>query len=94
MLELDLVGRKITLTDGEASLLWSAAEQASGSSVGSRDLATRLKGLADPALRARRRLVFSRAESRALQRMIQSMLEPTDQLQDLRLALSNLLARS
>src|SRR5437667_115855 len=72
MLELDLIGHPVTLTDGDARLLLATAEAASGSSLGSRDLATRLKGLADPPSRARRRLLFSRSESRALQRVIQA----------------------
>ena len=54
-------------------------------SIGSRDLATRLKPLVDPeAVTRRRRLVFTRPESRALQRIIQTQIEPTNELQDLR----------
>ena len=92
MLELDLIGHRLTISDSEARLLLSVAEEASGSSIGSRDLATRLKALADPVASTRRRLVFSRPESRALQRMIQSRFESTDDFQDLRLTLSELLA--
>lgn len=92
MLELDLIGHEVTLTDGDARLLLAAAEAASGSSLGSRDLATRLKGLADPATRSRRRLVLSRSESRALQRVIQARSELTEQLDDLRLTLAAVLA--
>jgi hypothetical protein len=92
MLELDLIGHRLTISDSEARLLLAAAEEASGSSIGSRDLATRLKALADPVASTRRRLVFSRPESRALQRMIQSRFESTDDFQDLRLTLSELLA--
>ena len=51
-------------------------------SIGSRDLATRLKPLVAPdAATRRRRLVFTRPESRALQRIIQTQIEPTDELQ-------------
>ena len=92
MLELDLIGHPVTLTDGDAHLLLAAAEAASGSSLGSRDLATRLKGLADPASRSRRRLLFSRSESRALQRVIQGRLDSADQLHELRLTLAAVLA--
>jgi hypothetical protein len=88
MLELDLIGHEVRLTDGDARLLLAAAEAASGSSLGSRDLATRLKGLADPASRARRRLVLSRSESRALQRVVHAGPASADQLDDLRLALA------
>lgn len=91
MLELDLIGHEVRLTDGDARLLLAAAEAASGSSLGSRDLATRLKGLADPSARPRRRLLLSRSESRALQRVIQAHTESTDQLDDLRLALAAVL---
>jgi hypothetical protein len=92
MLELDLIGRRLTISDSEARLLLAAAEKASGSSIGSRDLATRLKALADPVSAPRRRLVFSRPESRALQRMIQSQFGATEEFHDLRLTLSDLLA--
>jgi hypothetical protein len=91
MLELDLIGHKITLSDSDTRLILDAAKQASGSSIGSRDLATRLRELDDSASLTRRRLVFSRSESRALQRMIRTQLEPTDELRDLRLTLSDLL---
>ena len=90
-LELDLIGHPVTLTDGDARLLLEAAEAASGSSLGSRDLATRLKALADPASRPRR-LLFSRSESRALQRVIQGRLDSADQLYELRLKLAAVLA--
>ena len=93
MLELDLVGRKVALTDSEASALLAAAEFASGSSIGSRDLATRLKDVnAPPSSQARRRrLVFSRPESRALQRVIESRVEPDERFRELELTLAELL---
>ena len=93
MLEFDLIGNPVTLTDSDGHLLLSAAEADSGSSIGSRDLATRLRaltGLEAPA--RRRRLSFTRPESRALQRIIQARIEPTDELQDLRAALVELLS--
>jgi hypothetical protein len=91
-LELDLIGNAVTLTDSEAGLLLAAAEAGSGSSIGSRDLATRLKGLADPATTMRRQLVLTRPESRALQRLIQTQSDTTGELHDLRAALTDLLA--
>jgi len=91
ILELDLIGHKINLSDNDARVLLKAAEAASGSSVGSRDLATRLKGLADPASGVRRRLVFSRPELRALQQTIQTLVPPADGLRNLQLMLAELL---
>ena len=92
MVEFDLIGNPVTLTDSDARLLLTAAEAGSGTSIGSRDLATRLKPLVDPeAVTRRRRLVFTRPESRALQRIIQTQIEPTDELQDLRATLVALL---
>jgi hypothetical protein len=88
VLELDLIGHQVTLSAGEASLLLTAAEAASGSSIGSRDLATRLKALANPTTRSRRRLVLSRSESRSLQRVIETQIGSTDQLHDLRSTLA------
>ncbi len=92
MLELDLIGRKITLTESDAQLLLSAAEASSGSSIGSRDLATRLKDISFSAPQRRRRLVFSRPETRALQRIVQSRFEPGGLLDDLQYMLSEVLS--
>ena len=93
MVEFDLIGNPVTLTDSDARLLLTAAEAGSGMSIGSRDLATRLKPLIDPeAMSRRRRLVFTRPESRALQRVIQTQIEPTNELQNLRATLVELLA--
>ena len=93
MVEFDLIGNPVTLTDSDARLLLTAAEAGSGMSIGSRDLATRLKPLIAPdAMTRRRRLVFTRPESRALQRIIQTQIEPTDELQNLRATLVALLA--
>jgi hypothetical protein len=93
MLELDLIGHEVALTDEDARLLLEAAQAASGSSLGSRDLATRLEALVDPSRpRAYRRLVFTRSESRALQRVVQGHLGSADQLRDLRVRLSAALA--
>jgi len=92
MLELDLIGRKIMLSDSDTRLLLARAEAASGSSVGSRDLATRLKDLGTPPLESHGHLAFSRPESRALQRLIQAQIDPFDQLHDLEQTLAELLA--
>jgi hypothetical protein len=93
MVEFDLIGKPVTLTDSEARLLLTAAEADAGRSIGSRDLATRLKPLIDTdAMTQRRRLVFTRPESRALQRIIQTQIEPTDELQNLRATLVELFA--
>ncbi len=95
MLELDLIGHKIALTDADAVVLLAAAELASGSSVGSRDLATRLKDAAAPSAQARRRrLVFSRPESRALLRLIQTEDVPEGRFPELEEALVELLGQS
>jgi hypothetical protein len=93
MVEFDLIGNAVTLTDSDARLLLTAAEADSGSSIGSRDLATRLNAMtALETPTRRRRLVFTRPESRALQRLIQTQIEPTHELQDLRTALVDLFA--
>ena len=86
MVEFDLIGSPVTLTDSEARLLLTAAEAGAGMSIGSRDLVTRLKPLidTDAMTQRRRRLVFTRPESRALQRIIQTQIEPTGELQNLR----------
>ena len=92
--EFDLIGNRVMLTASDTRLLLTAAEAGSGTSIGSRDLATRLKPLVDPDDATPRRLVFTRPESRALQRIIQSHIEPTDELQGLRAALVALLLPS
>jgi hypothetical protein len=87
-LELDLIGRKITLSERDAVLLLAGAEAGSGSSIGARDLATRLNDVARQSPQVRRRLVLSRPETRALQRMIETQFEAGDRLLDLRQALT------
>jgi hypothetical protein len=91
-LELDLIGRKVTIHDGGERLLLQAAEASSGTSVGSRDLATRLKDISGSPPSAKRRLVLSRSESRALQRVLQARKDHDEAFHDLSLALSELLA--
>jgi hypothetical protein len=93
-LELDLIGRKITLSERDAGLLLAGAEAGSGSSIGSRDLATRLNDLARQSPQQRRRLVLSRPETRALQRMIETQFESDDRLLDLQHALTEVLGPS
>jgi hypothetical protein len=92
VLELDLIGRKVILAESDVDWLHARAKATGGSSLGSRDLATRLKSL-DTAQGAQR-LVLSRPESRALQRLLDSSVEAPDGLQELRASLAELLARS
>ena len=91
MIELDLIGHRISLTDSDARLLLAAAEADSGSSIGSRDLATRLKETFNPSMQRRRRLVFSRPETRALQRIFQTHLKPGEPLSELQITLTKVL---
>ena len=91
LVELDLIGRTITLSESDTRVLLAAAEAASGSSVGSRDLATRLKDLSYPASGRPRRLVFSRPELRAMQRTLQDEIPPGERLHELRLMLAELM---
>ena len=93
-LELDLIGRKITLSERDADLLLAGAEAGSGSSIGSRDLATRLNDVARQSPRLRRGLVLSRPETRALQRVIETQFEAGERLLDLREALTEVLGPS
>ena len=94
MLELDLIGRRIKLNERDADLLLAGAEAGSGSSIGSRDLATRLNDVARQSPQMRRRLVLSRPETRALQRMIETQFDSGDRLLDLRQALTEVLGPS
>jgi hypothetical protein len=93
-LELDIVGHDISLSERDADLLLAGAEAGSGSSIGCRDLATRLKDLALRSPQLRRRLVLSRPESRALQRLLEAQFDPDDRLLDLRQTLAEVLGRS
>jgi hypothetical protein len=93
-LELDLIGRKITLSKRDADLLLAGAEAGSGSSIGSRDLATRLNDVARQSPQLRRGLVLSRPETRALQRVIETQFEAGERLLDLREALTEVLGPS
>jgi len=93
-LELDLIGRKITLSERDADLLLAGAEAGSGSSIGSRDLATRLNDVTRQSPQLRRGLILSRPETRALQRVIETQFEAGDRLLDLREALTELLGPS
>jgi hypothetical protein len=93
-LELDLVGHKITLSKRDADLLLAGAQAGSGSSVGSRDLATRLNDVARQSPQLRQGLVLSRPETRALQRVIETQFEAGERLLDLREALTEVLGPS
>ena len=92
VLELDLIGRKVTLVESDVRWLYARAKTTGGSSLGSRDLATRLKIL--HSAQGVQRLVLSRPESRALQRLLDASIDAPDGLQELRATLAKLLAPS
>ena len=92
VLELDLIGRKVTLVESDVRWLYGRAKTTGGSSLGSRDLATRLKSL--DSAQGVQRLALSRPESRALQRLLDSSVDAPEGLQELRAALAELLAPS
>jgi hypothetical protein len=91
--ELDLIGLKLTLSDEDSRVLLVAAEASSGSSLGSRDLATRLRETEWMAPRPRRRLVLTRPEARSLQRLLENSVETGERLPELRSALEEILHR-
>ena len=92
VLELDLIGRRVRLGESGVRWLHARAKATGGSSLGSRDLATRLEGLdlSQPG----QRLVLSRPEARALQRLLDASAEPPAGLEELQKSLADLLARS
>jgi hypothetical protein len=90
VLELDLIGQTVRLSEGAAGWLYAQAKAGSGSSIGARDLATRLRGL-DPAQELNR-LVLTRSESRALGRLLEAAEEAPDACDELRTSLSQLFA--
>ena len=89
VLELDLIGRRATLDESDVRWLYALAKTTGGSSLGSRDLATRLKSLNSS--QGVQRLHLSRTEARALQRLLDAGDEPTDGLRQLRTILTELL---
>jgi len=92
VLELDLIGRKVSCGESEVRWLHVRARAMGGSSLGSRDLATRLASL-DQA-KPLQRLLLSRTVARALQRLLEASAEPPAGLRELRESLAALLARS
>lgn len=92
MLELDLVGRRLTLSEKEVRWIYEQARGASGSSLGARDLVTRLQAL-DPE-RERARLVLNRTEASALARVLVAAAERPPGCEELRANLVELLGSS
>jgi hypothetical protein len=68
VLELDLIGRSVTLADSDVRWIYGQAKIASGHSLGARDLATRLQGL-EPE-QERKQLILTRPEASALARLL------------------------
>jgi hypothetical protein len=90
MLELDLIGRTVRLSEDDARWICAHAQAASGRSIGARDLVTRLQGL-DPA-HARKRLILTRAEASALARLLATAEATPPGCDELRTNLYQLLA--
>ena len=68
MLELDLIGRPVKLSESDVRWIYGQAKAASGHSLGARDLVTRLQGL-DPDQEPKR-LLLTRPEASALARLL------------------------
>jgi hypothetical protein len=92
VLELDLVGRPVTLSERDVRWIYEQAKVASGSSLGARDLVTRLQAL-DPD-RERSRLVLNRPEASALARLLDAADETPPGCEELRANLVELLGPS
>ncbi len=91
MLELDLIGRPVTLSESDARWIYRQAKASSGHSLGARDLVTRLQAL-DLELE-RTRLVLTRPEASALARVLDEPEETPPGCDELRALLVELLAR-
>lgn len=89
MLELDLIGQTIRLSEGDVRWIEAQAKAASGHSLGARDLATRLREL-DPD-RDLNRLLFTRPESSVLARLLEAGDAPPARCDELRRNLAKLL---
>ena len=68
MLELDLIGRPVTLAESDVRWIYGQARAASGYSLGARDLATRLHGLEPD--QEHKQLMLTRPEASALARLL------------------------
>ena len=90
MLELDLIGRPVNLSESDARWIYGHAKAASGSSLGARDLVTRLQGL-DPR-EERKRLFLTRPEANVLARLLDTAVETPPGCDELRANLLELLA--
>jgi hypothetical protein len=91
VLELDLIGRPVTLSESDARWIYRQAKASSGHSLGARDLVTRLQAL-DLELE-RTRLVLTRPEASALARVLAEPEETPPGCDELRALLVELLAR-
>lgn len=92
MLELDLIGRPVKLSESDARWIYGHAKAASGHSLGARDLVTRLQGL-DPD-QERKRLLLTRPEASALARLLDAAGATPPGCDELRAKLVELLATS
>jgi hypothetical protein len=92
VLELDLIGRLVKLSESDVRWIYGHAKAASGHSLGARDLVTRLQGL-DPDQELKR-LVLTRPEASALARLLDAAAGRCPGCDELRANLADLLATS
>jgi hypothetical protein len=92
VLELDLIGRSVTLAESDVRWIYAQAKTASGRSLGARDLATRLQDLEPD--QERRRLILTRPEANALARLLDAAGETPPGCDELRANLDELHAIS
>jgi hypothetical protein len=92
VLELDLIGRPVELSEGDVGWICGHAKAASGHSLGARDLVTRLQGL-NPT-DEHKRLLLTRPEASALARLLDAANETPPGCDELRANLAELLATS
>jgi len=92
VLELDLIGRPVKLSESDVRWIYGQAKAASGHSLGARDLVTRLQGL-DPDQEPKR-LLLTRPEASALARLLDAATETPPGCDELRANLVELLATS
>lgn len=90
MLELDLIGRTVRLSEGDARWIYGHAKAARGYSLGARDLVTRLEGLEPD--KERQRLVLTRPEANVLARLLDTAEELPPGCDEFRVNLAELLA--
>jgi hypothetical protein len=90
VLELDLIGRPVTLSESDARWIYRQAKATSGHSLGARDLVTRLQAL--DAAQERTHLVLTRPEASALARVLAEPDEAPPGCDELRALLVELLS--